>query len=428
MKIVILFALYVILYISCRLILKQKDKNTNLTLVLLLFCLSFNLSISYNQYLQGEILYISFHSVFIALIVCLLFSFNKRSLRFGIESIYLFVAMINFIVESYFKISDYVNFMRIVMTFTSFLIIIMIYKSISSININKILYSINYVAIFNSILGIAQYITGKQLLLGSFNTPILYTEGAVDTNRAVGIAASNNSGGNFGALVFGVILYNCFSSNRKLSWVALFLTLIFSALTLTRIGMVGIVFEILIFYLAYSPKNRKEQKLKLISGYIGMVIIMLLLVFFRHDIYNALFIERGNTTSSRFMQYERIYHYILSNKLLFGIGDGQYRNYMYSTYHILDLQIHSQYLNVLAEQGLFLFLLFVLFNIFIFARIVMSRKISKNLKVLSIMIFTANFICSNFNPNQYYYLNNVLYYIIMFGVFFYSKQGINNTF
>ncbi|WP_018663366.1 O-antigen ligase family protein [Heyndrickxia acidiproducens] len=423
MKIVILFFLYVILYIFFRFILKQKDKNINLILVLLLFCLSFNLSISYNQYLQGEILHITFHSVFIALIVCLLFSFNKQSLKFGLETIYLIVAIMNFVIEYHFKIFDYVNFMKIVMTLISVLIIIMIYNSISNININKIFYSLNYVAIFNSILGIAQFITGKQLLLGSFNSPILYTEGAVDTNRAVGIAASNNSGGNFGALIFGIILYNCFSRNRsKLSWIALFLTLIFSALTLTRIGFVGIIFEILIFYLAYSPMNRKEQKLKLISGYIGLLIIIILLAFFRNSIYNKLFIERGDTSSSRFIQYERVYNYILNNKLLFGIGDGQYRNYMYSTHHILDLQIHSQYLNILAEQGLILFLLYVLFNIFIFVRILLSKKINRNLKVLSIMIFTANFICSNVNPNQYYYLNNVLYYLIMFGIYFYSKQ------
>jgi len=423
MKIVILFFLYVILYIFFRFILKQKDKNINLILVLLLFCLSFNLSISYNQYLQGEILHITFHSVFIALIVCLLFSFNKQSLKFGLETIYLIVAIMNFVIEYHFKIFDYVNFMKIVMTLISVLIIIMIYNSISNININKIFYSLNYVAIFNSILGIAQFITGKQLLLGSFNSPILYTEGAVDTNRAVGIAASNNSGGNFGALIFGIILYNCFSRNRsKLSWIALFLTLIFSALTLTRIGFVGIIFEILIFYLAYSPMNRKEQKLKLISGYIGLLIIIILLAFFRNSIYNKLFIERGDTSSSRLIQYERVYNYILNNKLLFGIGDGQYRNYMYSTYHILDLQIHSQYLNILAEQGLILFLLYVLFNIFIFVRILLSKKINRNLKVLSIMIFTANFICSNVNPNQYYYLNNVLYYLIMFGIYFYSKQ------
>lgn len=53
-------------------------------------------------------------------------------------------------------------------------------------------------------------LTKKTLLIGSFSESILYTEGIVDSNRAVGIAGSNNSAGNLGALLFIIALFNLY--------------------------------------------------------------------------------------------------------------------------------------------------------------------------------------------------------------------------
>lgn len=81
----------------------------------------------------------------------------------------------------------------------------------------------------------------------------------------------------------------------------------------------------------------------------------------------------------------------------------------------MEIDLHSQYLNVLVEQGIFIFIVFVTFNIILLKKVL--NKYKDNLTRCFIWgIFLTSIICFNYNPNQYYMLNNILYYIIMFSL------------
>ena len=417
--IIVLFILYFLFFIFVNRTLIKTEKYKNLILLLFMFLFSFYLSVNVNLISMN----IPVHSVSVALIICLFIVMSSRTIKPGKELIYFLPLFFYFGYELVsFRINEYDIYYQMISMYISIFIIILIYRSLEEIDLNQILYSINYLAIFNSLLGIAQYTTGKQLLLGNFDTSILYTEGVVATYRVVGLVASNNGAGNFGALLFGVVLYNFLKRKNSLSFIALILTLIFSALTLTRIGYVAIIIEILIFYFAFKPKSKKGINLKIIIFSIGTPFALSVLWIFSSQIINRLFVERGNTSESRFYQFQRIYEYIIPEHWLFGIGNGQYQSFLYSNFQILDAPIHSQYLNVLAEQGIIFFLMFIFFNFWLIYKIIISTRIEKNLKVLAISIFIGNIICSNLNPNQSYYINNVLYYLIIIGLYFYGKN------
>jgi O-antigen ligase len=323
------------------------------------------------------------------------------------------------------RISDYIHFAMLVITYISIYILILIFKSIDTINVDRIYYSINYLAIFNGVLGIAQYITGKSLLIGDFNSSILYTTATnIETIRSVGLAGTNNAAGNFGALLFGIVFYNCLTKKSFFSILALGITLTFSILTLTRIGYIAIIVQIIIVFLFYYPKTRRGTHLKIILFTFSISTLIIFALIFSTSIINKIITERGNTELARFIQYDRIFKFIISKHPFAGIGTGQYKEYMLSNFGIYDIDIHSQYLNILAENGLIFFMSFFILNLYILIRVLRSNLDSK-LKILGLSLFIANFICSNFNPNQYYYINNVFYYLLLFCIYF--KAKISNT-
>lgn len=101
-------------------------------------------------------------------------------------------------------------FLRVILNYVSIYLCFLLCKSIKNFYIESFFRSFNWLAILNGILGILQMLTKKTLLIGSFSESILYTEGIVDSNRAVGIAGSNNSAGNLGALLFIIALFNLY--------------------------------------------------------------------------------------------------------------------------------------------------------------------------------------------------------------------------
>ena len=135
-----------------------------------------------------------------------------------------------------------------------------------------------------------------------------------------------------------------------------------------------------------------------------------------------LFINRGNTESSRIVQFAEVFDNAVLKHPIWGIGLGQWRAYMYYTYDVIDLYIHSQYLNVLAEQGVISFLVFVFINLYPLYKILISNYLSLNYRVLALFLFIVNIIVSNANPNQFYLLNNIFYYMVIFMVYGMSKQ------
>ncbi|WP_366247707.1 O-antigen ligase family protein [Terribacillus aidingensis] len=388
------------------------DKYKNIIILMILFIFTFNPSLGNEQYLLNETNPVRINTITYAIFACLLFVVNKHTFTFSKETLFFLPLFISFILDLSLRVEDFYKYYSIVFTYISVLMLYLIIKSIKYLPVEKILKGVTVLALINAILSILQYITGLRLLLGSFNGSILYTEGAEAASRAVGLAGTNNSAGNFGAILFGVVLYNFIKRKSFFNVLVLCLTTIASVLTFTRIGYVSIAVQIIIFFLFSKAKKRSQTYFKIIFTCFFAPIAAFILFVFLDEIIQKLFTERGDTQSARFTQFNLAFDRVISNDFWFGVGTGQYRAFLYERFGILDIDLHSQYLNILAENGFIIFGLFVWFNIWLFIRALKNNP-DRHLKLLVISIFVGNLICSNFNPNAHYYLINVLYFLLM---------------
>lgn len=413
LTLICIFLFFMFIYIFSNTLFSESDKYKNIILLMILFIFTFNPSLGHEQYLMGELNPIRINTITVAIFSCLLVVINKMTFRTGKEILFFLPLLLIFIFDFIVRTEDYYKFFSITFTYLSIYFLFLIVKSIKYLPVEKILNAVTILALINALLSILQYVTGLRLLLGSFSGSILYTEGAEVAKRAIGLAGTNNSAGNFGALLFAVILYNFIKKKSLFNGTVLVLTTLASILTFTRIGYIAIIIQLIIFFLFSKAKTKMQSYIKIFMTCFAIPIIALIFYIFSDEIINKLFVERGNTQSSRFDQYSRVFDYIISNDIWFGIGTGQYRHYMYDQFSILDIDIHSQYLNVLAENGIFILILFVWFNIWIFFKALKNNS-DPLLRILISSLFIGNLICANFNPNAHYYLVNVLYYLLMF--------------
>ena len=65
-----------------------------------------------------------------------------------------------------------------------------------------------------------------------------------------------------------------------------------------------------------------------------------------------------------------------------------------------------------------MFINFIVLNVSIFIKMIKRFKNYNLERIFIISLFISNLICSNYNPNQYYLSNNVLYYLIVFVIAF----------
>lgn len=424
MKILLLLILDILFLIASKPFFNKKSKG-NLEGLIVLFSLNFTLSISeVPTKIVGEWLTNTLNSGLIA-IIAYFFVYTIKRIKIGWE----ILIVIPFSCSIFYQIrngliNDIPDFIRLASTYLAVFLILCIIKNTADFNGQSIFYYVCILSNINSILGILQIITKKALTVGNFNGSILYTEGSVNAYRAIGIAGSNNSAGNLAAIFFPVLLYCYIKKQSYSSLCTVLLNLIFVYLTLTRIAMLGIIVELVIFYFGYRTNSYKQTLIKLTSGFVGIASVTIILLVYGSRIINKLFVERGSTQNSRFVQYALAWTNGVSQHLLNGIGLGQWRYYIYVTskWTIVDLQIHSQYYSVLVEQGLFIFIIFVVLN-FILLRNILKQTIPYELKLLAITLFVGNIIVSNFNPNEYYFLNNVIYYFIMFSLMFWQTKN-----
>lgn len=412
-------ALFVILN---RWILDKNDRYKSLILFLLLTFFNFSISLNHVQTITKIVNTFYVPSIFVGIVTLLLSLMNKKTFQFRKEYIIFFLFILHFIYTLIiYKQIDQAHFLYMAILLFSILFIVLIYQSIDIKNFGELLYYTNYLAIANGILATFQIITGKMLVLGSFNHTIVYSQGLIDVKRAVGIGVTNNAAGTLGAILFIVVLYNLIKRKDPLSFISLIMTIVFSIITITRIGYLAIAIETIIFVGFVKIRSIKVliRKIWVISSVSVVTLIMLLLSWNKINYY--LFQARGDTLTSRFTQYQRVFENIISHNFWLGIGEAQYKYYLVTHYSIRDIDIHSQYLNVLAEQGIFVFILFVFANFFIIVYI-LRHESSSLLKAFSLALFVGNIISSNFNPNQYYYINNILYYFFILGEYYRLQQ------
>ena len=406
----------------------KKERNYNNILIIVIFiCSAINVKIGSSQpyFDESRSLYVPLAVLIIAMVAIVTIKYNSIKVTF--DQIIVLVILLSILLSyNSGQIKDMSKFCSIVALYLSIFFIGFIYKNLQEYNIKCVLDVFSYMAIFNGCLGILQYITNKKLLIGVFNDTINYGEGINIVKRVVGIAGSSNSAGNLGALLFSITLFNYLRTKKKIHLFAFVVNGIFLGLTLTRIGYLAAIIEAVIF-LSFSGWHisKTVKKRSVVSWSIFTVLILGLTC--GKKIYSILFSQRGNTTTSRYNQYYNVIKRIMPNTTFWkGIGVGQYQYYSFYYQKHLVIDIHSQYLNVLAEQGMFIFILFVTLNVYIFKKALDNTE-NRLEKAFVISLFIGNLICCNFNPNQYYTINNLLYYLLMYCYVYKSSKNSGAT-
>lgn len=415
--------IFLVMMIVSKLFLNEENKHMYISVILLSLISTISINMGINQFIIERVENLYIQLTFFIMIMIFLLTINYRTFAISLDNIALIIILVQlFLAFKKGYINNEISFYQMVILYTDIFLISIIYKNIGNIKINKVLELFNYIAIFNGILGILQFITGKKLLLGIMNESIYYNQGLISVKRVVGIAGTNNSGGDLGAILFCVTFFNYMRNRRKVDLYAVISSVIFTILTLTRIGYLSIIVQLIIYFFISNWSTVREVIAKIKIILCTGIILGGIIFAFGNQIYDLLVVQRGNTANSRITQFQRIDENILTDyDFYYGIGAGQYRYYSYYFLGYNEIEIHSQYLNVLVEQGGVIFIVFVIFNINIFIKAI--RKCDDILeKAFIAALFIGNLICANYNPNQEYIVNNILYYILMY-LYFYKEKG-----
>lgn len=415
--------IFLVMMIVSKLFLNEENKHMYISVILLSLISTISINMGINQFIIERVENLYIQLTFFIMIMIFLLTINYRIFAISLDNIALIIILVQlFLAFKKGYINNEISFYQMVILYTDIFLISIIYKNIGNIKINKVLELFNYIAIFNGILGILQFITGKKLLLGIMNESIYYNQGLISVKRVVGIAGTNNSGGDLGAILFCVTFFNYMRNRRKVDLYAVISSVIFTILTLTRIGYLSIIVQLIIYFFISNWSTVREVIAKIKIILCTGIILGGIIFAFGNQIYDLLVVQRGNTANSRITQFQRIDENILTDyDFYYGIGAGQYRYYSYYFLGYNEIEIHSQYLNVLVEQGGVIFIVFVIFNINIFIKAI--RKCDDILeKAFIAALFIGNLICANYNPNQEYIVNNILYYILMY-LYFYKEKG-----
>lgn len=283
---------------------------------------------------------------------------------------------------------------------------------------------INVISVFslmNAALGFMQYVTGKLLI--NFKDPDQQLTQLNVGRRISGFIIGDNGGGNLGAILLPVLLYKYKKDKNIFNLLLILADILFTIFTFTRIAYLSVLAELIIFYILSFKISSIKNIIKKITALI-LILSTGIYVYLNYfsNIVDILFLQRGNTQNDRFTQFSIAVKAFISTPI-FGTGHGQYNSYVMYKFGMVDnLEIHSQLLNVLTEDGIITFTLFFIFNVCLMYMLL--RKYNKKGELIFIIsLFIGNLICINFNPNQTYELNIYIYYFILFGLL-YAKDEI----
>lgn len=424
MKILIALGLFILIFIFLKRISNEKKGYYPLYFSVVLFYLAFDISFSEKAYwIVGVSSKFYINTATIVLIALVLVGMNRKIFKLTWEYFFfvpLFISIFTFPLMN--SVNNSPMYLRLTLNYLSIYFCLLIAIEVPKISLRTFFTFFDYLAIMNGILGIAQMITNKALLIGNWSGSILYTEGIVDGSRAVGIAGSNNSGGNLAAILFVISVANYLNRRKAISIVAILMSLVFCILTQTRIALVAILFAILLYYVIDQRQSTQERLKKYIIAIFGVIVVIIVIIFTYSDIAKVLFTDRGDTQSQRIIQFKNAWQYAIMIHPFSGIGSGQWRSFLYNNTGIVDIPIHSQYLNYWVENGIVVFLLNIVLNFGILFGILRNKILSFGAKRFAVILFLVNFIYCNFNPNEIYTLTNVLYYLVMF-VLLKSNKG-----
>lgn len=426
-KVIVAFIGVALIFFSVYYFFNPRREFKPLYFAVVLFAISFSIALSHQTYrIVGEDLTLYIHFYTIVIFTLLLFHIRPTMLKPSVDWVFFIPlgiqAIISWRTELIVSLPD---FLRLGLNYATIGMIMAIAKSAPKFSLRTFFKIFNYLAIFNGILSVAQIITKKSLLLGNADSSILYTEGIVDTFRAVGIAGSNNSAGNLACLLFVICLYNL---RDKFGWLPLsgvVMSIVAALLAQTRIAFVGMAIAAFIWFFSYETYSRNALLTKYIMGILFVLGAMFVLGIEFDKIIQVFFSDRGSTQDARFSQYVNAWDFGLKLHPFLGIGMGQWRSYLYNFTSIVDIPIHSQYFAVLIENGIFAFAGFVLFNFSLAKKAFQTDKDNRTLRSFVVAFFIANFVVANFNPNQIYTVNIVIYYLVICLIAYYKKRPLS---
>lgn len=285
----------------------------------------------------------------------------------------------------------------------------------------KIIINVVWVfSLMNGVLGLLQYMTNTVLI--NFKDPSQQLTQLYIGGRISGFVMGDNGGGTLGVILFTILLYKYTQDKSIFNFSLILADIIFIIFTFTRIAYLAICIEILIFILLTVKIRSMKDLIKNIVAFsvvIGVGIYSYLNYF--NKIIDILFLKRGDTQADRFFQFPLAIKAFFSTPIL-GTGHGQYNNYVLYKFGMVDnFVIHSQFLNMIVEEGIINFILFIIFNICLIYMLIKKYNKKKEL-VFIIMLVIGNVICINFNSNQTYEINICIYYLILFGFLFASDE------
>lgn len=312
----------------------------------------------------------------------------------------------------YLKLYDLRLYFKILFSYIVVSLLLLVFLLIRNrISENFFLKVIACFSFANSILGFLQFIFNRKFLLGAFNENIEYYEGLKVIKRVVGFVGANNGAGNLGAILFPILFYYFLKKKNAFSLIVLVLNIAFTVLTFTRAGYLSIAVVCLVYYLYYNSRKNNIKTIvdKFIIGIILIISISVLISIVYDDFYKILFEYRGETEGYRGYQFQYAVQLINKNFLL-GIGAGNFDSIVHSLFGVINIGIlHSQFLNIIVEQGIFSFIIFLVFNILLF--ILLRKEYSRLFPLFPYLVFIGYIIPINFNANQYYEINIYIFYL-----------------
>ena len=436
---VILKFVYILLALYLCLLLKSNmNKKLKVELVYIIFLsVVINISINYNVF-ESSKSYIFVQSLTVVLIIYNLLLNRKKTIdekqyikfmNICLDVIIFYIAFQAMFKKIYnyqlwyFNLINYINIKLFMLMFDNF---------------KKYEYKLKYIvsiiiilSILNVTVACLQYKTGLTLVNSKNVTSKIRAYSTV--KRVSGLTGADNAAGTFAVILFPVLLYNLDKKKNVLSFIVFLSNVLFLIYTFTRIGYAAAIVETLIYFCCSINFKSLKSIVKNTFETISFSLIILLLYNRYFDFfYLHIYLERGNTQNERFIQFSKALKAFLSSPLT-GVGAGQYNDYIFDKLRIFDFYVmHSQLMNFLVEEGIIIFIFWLIFNFGLLFLLIKKYRNRVELKYI-IMLFAGNLISSNFNPNQYYTMNIYLYYFILFGLLFSQDEnkslqvGVNRT-
>lgn len=233
-------------------------------------------------------------------------------------------------------------------------------------------------------------------------------------NSFSGITNQIGTNGFFLSLV-AVIASIYFITNKKskLNIFILFVSIIALLLNNKRTDILVVVIPFTILFILYNIKNKKSIFMKIIILMMFVVLLVSILILFNPELEENLerFIpnEDKDFTSGRISLYIEAFN-MIKEKPFFGWGGNTFGN-------LNDISVHNGYIQIIAENGLITFVLFVLFlmyNLIFSLKFYLLQKLNNSEERIALfsLFIQLLFMLRNLPTSSFYYNFVFIIYIM----------------